>query len=84
MERLRTELSRKEQAKDRLLKRMDEISEEKSRIEERQKYVQEQLKETGEKYEKLRVEAGLGGGPAVPLDGADGGKLVVSRGLESL
>jgi hypothetical protein len=78
---LQSELKAKEDRKDKLLMKVEELRQEKIRIVERQAYVQEQLRETGEKYEKLREEAGMA---AVPLNGAEGGKLIVNRGLDSL
>jgi hypothetical protein len=78
---LQNELKAKEAKKENFLKSMEELRLEKIRITERQKYVQEQLRETGEKYEKLREQAGMA---HVPLNGTGGGKLIVNRGLDSL
>ena len=58
---------------------------EKVDIAEREVWIQAQLKETGERYEKLRVEAGLGGGTATPVNGFKGDQgVAMQRGLESL
>jgi len=66
------------------VKRMEELRVEKAEIAEREAWIQTQLKETGERYEKLRIEAGLGAGAVTPLNGNDGAKIMVSRGLKVL
>ncbi|KAF2201450.1 hypothetical protein GQ43DRAFT_463170 [Delitschia confertaspora ATCC 74209] len=81
LEKLQSELRAKEQMREQMLKRMEDLRNEKTRIAERQQYVQEQLRETGEKYEKLRQEAGMA---ALPTNGLEGGKMIVNRGLDSL
>ena len=63
---------------------MAELGSEKAEIAEREAWIQGQLKEAGERYERLRIEAGLGGGTGTPVDGMGGGPLVLQRGLESL
>lgn len=82
--RLQSALKSMEDTKARKMKRMEELRTEKIEIAEREIWIQMQLKETGEKYEKLRIEAGFGGGAVTPLNGADGTKMIVNRGLESL
>ncbi|KAF2186849.1 hypothetical protein K469DRAFT_686086 [Zopfia rhizophila CBS 207.26] len=81
LERLQVEVRNKEQRKETILKQMEDLKDQKVRIAERQQYVQEQLEKTGEQYEKLRQEAGMA---ALPINGVDGGKLIVNRGLDSL
>jgi Nineteen complex-related protein 2 len=61
-------------------RRVLEITEEKKQIAEQEAYIQAQLKETGEKYEKLRAEAGLAGIHSL----GENGKVIVHRGLDSL
>ncbi|ORY19394.1 nineteen complex-related protein 2-domain-containing protein [Clohesyomyces aquaticus] len=81
MERLQAEVRSREQRKDAVLKQLEDIKEEKARIAESKKYVQEQLQKAGEEYEKLRIESGMA---ALPMNGGEGGKLIVNRGLDSL
>jgi hypothetical protein len=81
LERLEVEVRTKEQKRDMMLKKLEEFKQEKTRIAERQQYLQEQLQKTGEAYEKLREEAGMA---ALPINGTDGGRLVMQRGLDSL
>jgi hypothetical protein len=77
--------------------RLDEIEMEKKQISERETYIQTQLKETAERYDKLRVEAGIAStagssGALTPLNdvGATAGLgsnmrlSLMGRGLESL
>jgi hypothetical protein len=81
LEALEADVRNKEQRKEMILKKMEELKEEKVRIAERQKYLQEQLQKTGDEYEKLRLEAGMA---AVPANGTEGGKFIVNRGLDSM
>lgn len=81
LERLEVEVRTKDQKRDTMLKKLEEFKQEKTRIAERQQYLQEQLQKTGEEYEKLREEAGMA---ALPINGTDGGKLIMQRGLDSL
>jgi len=81
LERLEDEVKIKEQRREMMLKKLGEFKAEKTRIAERQQYLQEQLQKTGEEYEKLRKEAGMA---ALPVNGNDGSKLIVNRGLDSL
>ncbi|KAF2132609.1 hypothetical protein P153DRAFT_428693 [Dothidotthia symphoricarpi CBS 119687] len=81
LEGLTIDVRTKQQRKDLILQKLQELKDDKVRIEERKKYLQEQLQKTGEEYEKLRQEAGL---PALPASGVDGGRLLTERGLDSL
>ena len=78
---LQADVSMKEQRQAMIRKRLEELTEDKVRTEERKQYLQEQLRETAEKFEKLRVEAGM---PALPLNSAAGSRLITERGLDSL
>ncbi|KAF2088086.1 hypothetical protein K490DRAFT_40501, partial [Saccharata proteae CBS 121410] len=80
--RLRGSLKEMEEARASKIRRLEEVRAEKADIAQREGWVQQQLKETGEKYEKLRLEAGLGGGPGTPANGVDSASG--ARGLESL
>lgn len=79
LEGLHIEASAKQQRKDLILSKLQELKDDRVRIEERKRFLQEQLQKTGEEYEKLRVESGL---PALPSNGD--GKLITERGLDSL
>jgi hypothetical protein len=79
LEGLRIGLGAKQQRKDAILNKLQELKDDRVRVEERKKFLQEQLQKTGEEYEKLRVESGL---PALPANGD--GKLITERGLDSL
>jgi len=81
LEGLTLDIQTKKQRKDLILQKLEELKDDKVRIEERKKYLQEQLQKTGEEYEKLRQEAGL---PALPASEANGGRLITERGLDSL
>ncbi|KAL5116908.1 hypothetical protein ACEQ8H_005125 [Pleosporales sp. CAS-2024a] len=81
LEGLRMEIQTKKQRKDLILQKLQEFKDDKVRIAERKKYLQEQLQKTGEEYEKLRQESGL---PALPSNDSNGGRLVTERGLDSL
>ncbi|KAF2730185.1 hypothetical protein EJ04DRAFT_501058 [Polyplosphaeria fusca] len=74
------EIAAKEFRKEQILKQLEEIKDEKERINDRQKYIQKQLEVAGERYEKLRIESGM---PAIPANGT-GDQLVVERGLNSI
>jgi hypothetical protein len=78
---LTIDIQTKKQRKDMILQKLQEFKDDKARIEERKKYLQEQLQKTGEEYEKLRQESGL---PALPSSEANGGRLITERGLDSL
>jgi hypothetical protein len=81
LEGLQADVRLKELRREMILKKMEELREEKVRIAERQTYLQEQLQKTGDEYEKLRQEAGMA---AVPANGTEVGKFIVNRGLDSL
>ncbi|KAF1959103.1 hypothetical protein CC80DRAFT_490079 [Byssothecium circinans] len=78
---LQSEYDAKQQRKELILKKLEELREDKVRVEERKVYLQEQLQKTGEEFEKLRQEAGV---PALPPNGAAGNLLLTERGLDSL
>ncbi|KAF1836689.1 hypothetical protein BDW02DRAFT_645951 [Decorospora gaudefroyi] len=81
LEGLTIDIRRRQQRKDLILQKLEELRGDKVRIEERKKYLDEQLQKTGEEYEKLRQESGL---PALPANGMEGGRLLTERGLDSL
>ena len=70
-----------EEEKGKRVKRMEELSKEKVEIVAREGEVQRLLKEMGERYEKLRVDAGVAAGNGV---NGDGDSPMNQRGLESL
>jgi hypothetical protein len=78
---LTLDIQTKKQKKDLILQKLQELKDDQVRIDERKKYLQEQLQKTGEEYEKLRQESGL---PALPSSEANGGRLITERGLDSL
>jgi hypothetical protein len=81
LEGLSLEIQTKKQRKELILQKLQESKDDKARIEQRKKYLQEQLQKTGEEYEKLRQESGL---PALPSSDVNGGRLITERGLDSL
>lgn len=80
LEGLSSAIRTKQQRKQCILQKLQELKDDHVRIEERKKYLQEQLQKTGDEYEKLRQEAGL---PALSTSGAEG-RLLTERGLDSL
>ncbi|KAF2281263.1 uncharacterized protein EI97DRAFT_463623 [Westerdykella ornata] len=81
LESLQADVTAKRQHRDMIFQKLQEVREEKVRIADRQKYVQEKLQETGEEYERLRIEAGM----VAAVNGMDEtGKIIVNRGLDSL
>lgn len=80
LESLTIDIRTKQQRKQLILQKMQELKDDKARIAQRKEYLQEQLQKTGDEYEKLRQEAGL---PALPTNGA-GGRLLTERGLDSM
>ncbi|KAF2831306.1 hypothetical protein CC86DRAFT_452395 [Ophiobolus disseminans] len=78
---LTLDMQTKRQRRDLVLQKLQELKDDKVRIDERKNYLQEQLQKTGEEYEKLRSEAGL---PALPSSEGNGGRLITERGLDSL
>lgn len=82
LEGLTIDIQTRKQRRDLILQKMQDLKDDNTRIEERKKYLQEQLQKTGEEYEKLRQESGL---PALPANGMEGGgRLITERGLDSL
>lgn len=81
LEGLTIDIQTKKQKKIFILQKLQELQDDKVRIAERKKYLQEQLQKTGEEYEKLRQESGL---PALPTSDVNGGRLILERGLDSL
>ncbi|KAL1794792.1 hypothetical protein ACET3X_006608 [Alternaria dauci] len=81
LEGLTIDMQTKQQRKDLILQKLQDLRDDRVRIEERKKYLQEQLQKTGDEYEKLRQESGL---PALPASGVEGGRLIMERGLDSL
>jgi len=81
LERLRATLATLEQSKAQLVNRMEELRKEKADIAVREGEIQTLIKEAGEKYERLRREAGLS--PNVE-EGLPGDNVQNHRGLESI
>jgi hypothetical protein len=81
LEGLTIDIQTKQQRKNLILQKLQDLQDDKVKIEERKKYLQEQLQKTGDEYEKLRQESGL---PALPANGVEGGRLIMERGLDSL
>jgi hypothetical protein len=86
--RLKASLQDMNEAKKAKVRRLEELAEEKRDLAEREVWIQQQLRDTGDRYEKLRLEAGMG---AAGGGGANGigsttpeGRLFLDRGLESL
>ncbi|TLD25734.1 hypothetical protein E2P81_ATG09391 [Venturia nashicola] len=75
---LRQGLAEMEKAKLAKIRKLEELRLERKGINEQEVWIQGQLKETGERYEKLRIEAEAAGAPA---NGEDQGP---ERGLDSL
>lgn len=78
LERLRTMLAVTEQSREQMLNRMEELRKEKADIAAREVEIQTLIKEAGENYEKLKLEAGVTPGSEEADD------MKKSRGLESL
>ncbi|KAL1651241.1 hypothetical protein SLS58_000580 [Diplodia intermedia] len=81
--RLRASLKEQEEVKAARVRRMEELAREKTDIASQESWIQSQLKIAGEKYEKLRIEAGGAGGAATPVNGVDSA-AASERGLDSL
>ncbi|OMP87409.1 hypothetical protein BK809_0007495 [Diplodia seriata] len=81
--RLRASLKEQEEVKAARVRRMEELAREKTDISSQESWIQSQLKIAGEKYEKLRIEAGGAGGAATPVNGVDSA-AASERGLDSL
>ena len=74
LEKLKQRLAGMEYARMQKVRRLEEIDKEKEDIRNREEEIQQLLKETGERYEKLRKEAEVGGEDSPPdLLGPDGG-----------
>lgn len=80
IEKLRIEVQAKEQRRMVVKQKIEELKDEKIRIAERQRFLQDQLQKKGEEYEKLRQDAGMA---ALPPS-MEGGRLIVDRGLDSI
>jgi hypothetical protein len=78
---LRASLSATEGTKAQLIQRLEQLRQEKVDISVRETEIQTLLKEAGDKYEKLRAEAGLGQNGQKSLPGPD---IQSHRGLENL
>lgn len=78
---LQADISAKQQRQAMITKKLEELKEDEKRTEERKQYLQEQLKKTGEEFEKMRQEAGMA---ALPPTAAAGSKMLTERGLDSL
>ncbi|KAI9834792.1 MAG: hypothetical protein M1819_002878 [Sarea resinae] len=87
LQRLQSTLSAMELARMQKVQKMEDLQHEKTEIANREVEIQKLLKESGERYESLRAEAGIGGESAKTLitNGEDvrAEPLVVNRGLES-
>ncbi|EKG22085.1 hypothetical protein MPH_00540 [Macrophomina phaseolina MS6] len=81
--RLRASLKEQEDAKAAKVKRLEELAREKADIASQESWIQSQLKLAGDKYEKLRIEAGGAGSASSPVNGVDNA-AASERGLDSL
>jgi hypothetical protein len=79
MERLKGQLAAKQYSLDIKQRRLEEIKKEREDIKTRQEEVQRLLKETGERYEKLRADAGTDG--EATMDGVGNGTMVGVEGM---
>jgi hypothetical protein len=92
LEKLRIELGDAGRARDAKMEQLESIERERKEIAEREVEIQRLLKETAERYERLRMEAGLGNSTSangVSVEGAlalqiEAPGQAVQRGLESL
>ncbi|KAK7191568.1 hypothetical protein PSPO01_02017 [Paraphaeosphaeria sporulosa] len=78
---LQSDIDTKQQRQELIRRKLEELKEDKVRVAERKHYLQQQLQETAEKFEKLRQEEGL---PALPSNPAAGNRMIAERGLDSL
>ena len=78
---LQSDVDVKQQRQNLIRRKLEELKEEKIRVAERKQYLQQQLQETAEKFEKLRQEEGL---PGLPANATVGNRLIAERGLDSL
>ncbi|KAF2707579.1 hypothetical protein K504DRAFT_458074 [Pleomassaria siparia CBS 279.74] len=81
LERLEVDLKMKEQRREMMIKKLQEIQESKVRLAERKRYVQEQIRKSGEEYEKMREAAGM---TPLPQAGNSGPRFIADRGLDSI
>lgn len=81
LERLRISLAAMEASKTQMIIRMEELRKEKEEVSVREVEIQALVKEAGDNYERLKIEAGVD--PAADAD-AQNGALEKSRGLESI
>ncbi|KAJ5117228.1 uncharacterized protein N7443_003135 [Penicillium atrosanguineum] len=81
LERLRLSLASMETAKTQMISRMEELRKEKADIAVREVEIQGMIKEAGDNYERLKMEAGVD--PSSDAN-ASAGALEQSRGLESI
>ncbi|KAF2753248.1 hypothetical protein EJ05DRAFT_494996 [Pseudovirgaria hyperparasitica] len=84
MQRLRDNVKHVEEERAMKLRRLEELRAERAQVKDRETWIQAQLKETGDRYEKLRVEAGISTVALTPHDTANSEKLALGRGLENL
>ncbi|KAF2750832.1 hypothetical protein M011DRAFT_483750 [Sporormia fimetaria CBS 119925] len=82
LEAQQADIRTKEERRAMLVKKLEELREDKVRIAERQQFLQEQLQKTGEEYEKLRLEAGMAA--VNGTEATEGGKFILDRGLDSM
>jgi hypothetical protein len=89
LSRLQSALNSMEATKAAKLKKLEDLLHQKSEISTREAEIQNLLKDAGDNYEKLRIEAGLGGsamdanGLGEAIAAALPSQFIVSRGLES-
>lgn len=80
-DRLRTNLAVMEKSRTQMINRMEELRKEKADIAAREVEIQALIKEAGDNYEKLKLEAGVVPGSD---EASAAGELQVSRGLENI
>ncbi len=76
---MKGQLAAKQYSLDIKQRRLEEIKKEREDIKTRQEEVQRLLKETGERYEKLRADAGTDG--EATMDGVGNGTMVGVEGM---
>jgi len=82
LDQLKAALVSMQEAAEAKRRRLGEIAAEKADVAEREAWIQSQLKETGERYEKLRAELGLDADSSNRV--TQNGRRAVERGLDSL
>ncbi|KAF2146886.1 uncharacterized protein K452DRAFT_315089 [Aplosporella prunicola CBS 121167] len=84
--RLRGAVRAAEEARAAKARRVEELVRERKDIVAQEEWIQKELREAGERYERLRAEAGGAGGAATPVDanGVGGRGGTTPRGLDSL